>query len=112
MVRKYIAKLQSYFVDEETLNAYRTTLPFKVGVSYKKEADNYVAFINQIDGNTVKGLLITQATTLEELSDNINQLIYAHSNVPPKVRIRYGNIFTLPINDVRQKSGKLTLLKA
>lgn len=111
MLREFLIKLQSFLVDGDEVSAYRSMVPSRVSIRYKKDNDTYIAFVNVVDGEKIKGLLITEGKTIEELQKNLNQLIYMNAKIPEKIRPYYGNMFTFPIVDGLQKAGELTLVK-
>lgn len=65
-----------------------------------------------VDDDKVKGLLITEGKSEQELNRNLNQLIYMNAKVPEKVRPYYGNMFNFSIDENAAKSGELVLARA
>lgn len=112
MLHDILVKMKSTFVSPEEVAAFETTLPNKLHISYKKDRDMYIGFIDEIDGQKIKGKLITQAKTYSELINNINQLAYTYINMPEKIRPYYGNRFYPPANTPQSAKGSLTLQKA
>lgn len=112
MLRDLVTRIQSYFVDGEEVSAYRSMIPSRVSIQYKKDNDAYIAYVDSVDDKDVKGLLITEGKTVKELQQNLNELIYINAKIPEKIRPYYGNMFHFPFEDSLKTSGELTLVKA
>lgn len=87
-------------------------IPLQVSIQYKINDGNYIAFLEAVDDKKIRGLLITEGKSEEELNRNLNQLIYMNAKVPEKVRPYYGNMFNFRINENAAKSGELVLARA
>ena len=112
MLRDYMIKIQSKFADPDEVSAYMSKIPNTAHIKYKKENDTYIAYVDSVDNEKIKGLLITESTSVEELVDNLNGLIYMNAEIPEKLRPYYGNRFSFPIEGKLRKSGELNLVKA
>ena len=112
MIRDFIIKLQSAFVSDEDIAAYETTIPSKLHLSYTKDGDMYIGFIDEIDGEKIQGLLTTQAKDYDTFVYNVNQLAYMYVDMPEKIRPHYGNKFQPPASTTTKAKGVLTLQKA
>lgn len=112
MFRELFIKAQSAFVTPDEVAAFRSMIPREVSIQYKIDKDDYIAYLEAVDDKKIKGLLITEGKTEEELNNNLNQLIYMNVNIPEKVRPYYGNSFEFKINDHVAKSGELVLARA
>jgi len=112
MIKDIITKIRSTFADPEEVAAYRYTIPSRINISFKKDKEFIIAYINDVDGDTIDGLLITQGKDTQELITNINQLVYNYIKMPEYVRPFYGNMFNPPIGSKLKTSGKLVLERA
>lgn len=112
MLHDMITKIQSTFVSPEEVAAYSSTIPDKLHISFAKDGDMYIGYIDEIDGKAIQGLLTTQAENYEDFVHNVNQLAYTYVNMPEKVRPYYGNSFQPPKNAIQKAKGSLTLQKA
>jgi hypothetical protein len=112
MLRDAIINFQSIFVSPSEVEAYRHMVPRQVSIQYKIDDGSYIAFLEAVDDDKVKGLLITEGKSEQELNRNLNQLIYMNAKVPEKVRPYYGNMFDFSISENAAKSGELVLARA
>jgi hypothetical protein len=112
MFRNALIKIQARFVDPEEVAAYETTIPNRIHISFKKDDEYFIGFIDEVNEEPIKGLLITQGKTQEELITNLNQLVYTHIKMPEKIRPYYGNRYQPEVGSALSNAGELTLSKA
>lgn len=111
MLRDFIINLQSLFVSAEEIAAFRSKVPRQVSIQYKIEDGSYIAFLERVDNDRIKGLLITEGKSEAELNTNLNQLIYMHAKIPERIRPHYGNKFEFKIDKNAARSGELVLAR-
>lgn len=113
MFNKIISSVVAHLtpVNPEDVTAYRSTIPQTIDVSIERHAGMMVATINSIDGETIDGLLVTEAQTFDEIVDNVNDLLFTYLKMPGKIRPFYSRILQPSSKTVKQ-SGKLTLVRA
>lgn len=109
MLRDTLIRLRSRLVSPDVVAAYEHALPHTISISYKKDANYFIGYVNEVDGEEIPGLLMTQGKTAEELVTNINQLAYMHTKVPEHIRPYYGNVFHFSELALKSKSGSLVL---
>jgi len=106
---EFIEKLQSVFVDDESVEAHRSMIPRTVDVNIRRDGEGYIATVVSIDKHDVNGILITQSNNYDGLIKSVNDLIYSYSKIPAKIRPRYGNVLR-PTQ--KKQTGELELLRA
>lgn len=101
--------------DPDEVAAYNTVLPRRIHVRLSKEGATLIATVDEVEGATIKGLLITEAQSIDELIENVNDLIYSYVDMPPKIRPYYGNRFqpeNTKANTNKKEIKELILVKS
>lgn len=112
MVIKLWSRIQSIFADPEAIAAYQTVIPKTIHVTVHKDNKCYIATVDKVNTEKIKGLLITEAKSYDELLDQVNDLVYSYINMPSQYRPFYGRVLRPPEDDARKTVGELTLVKA
>lgn len=85
-------------VDIETLAAYQHKQPDRISVSIVYDSDHriYTARVIKLDGKIVKGAIVTEAKSVDDLVEMINDAVFTYLDFPEDVKLYVPRL--LPVN--------------
>ncbi len=110
MTKLHLLKTRIFGVDPESVAAYHTVLPRNIHVDIKEDGGYFIAKVDEVGDSKIEGLLITEAQSMDDLINNVNDLIFTYVNMPESIRPYYGNVFKP--EGYKKNAKELTLVKA
>jgi len=116
-MKSFIIKIKHFFSKPsiEEVAAYQHKLPTSVQVSHSfdKRTGFYTARVTQVDGQKVRGLIVTESKSADKLIGQVNDAILTYLDFPDYMKLDMPQLLPADVNFSSKitKKGNIVLAK-